>query len=70
MLHITKKETQVPWDKKFHEGYQNLTEKEKNKKREYGCERYKSLSEDEKQRLVQYRKTYYEMRKNNCKAAQ
>ena len=66
MLDIAKKETQ----KKFHEGYQNLTEEERNKKREYGCERYKSLSEDEKQRLVQYRKIYYEMRKNNCKVAQ
>ena len=42
MLDIAKKETQ----KKFHEGYQNLPEEERNKKREYGCERYKSLSED------------------------
>ena len=41
---------------------QNLS-KEK-KKRQYGCERYKNLSEDENQKLVEYRKKYYRMRKN------
>ena len=30
----------------------------------YGCERYKNLSEDEKQRPVEYRKKYYRMIKN------
>ena len=30
----------------------------------------KNHSEDEKQRLVEYRKGYYEMRKNNSKVAQ
>ena len=38
--------------------------KKKGKKQEYGCERYKNLSEDEKQKLVEYRKKYYTMRKN------
>ena len=42
-------------------GNQNLTEEEKNKKRGCSRERYKNLSEDEKQRLVKYRKKYYEM---------
>ena len=33
------------------------------KKQEYGRERYKNISEDEKQKLVKYGKRYYEMRK-------
>ena len=32
------------------------------KKRQYGLERYKNLSEDEKQKPVEYRKKYYRMR--------
>ena len=38
--------------------------KKKKKKQQYGCEKYKTLSEDEKQTLVEYRKKYYKMRKN------
>ena len=38
--------------KKAHERYQNLSEEEKEKKRQYGHERYKNLFEDEKQRLL------------------
>ena len=38
--------------------------KKKNRKQVYGCEQYKNLSEFEKQRLVEYRKRYYEMLKN------
>ena len=34
------------------------------RKRQYGRERCKNLSEDEKQNLVEYRKKYYRMRKN------
>ena len=36
----------------------------KKKKRQYGHERYKNLPEDEKQKLVEYSKKYYKMRKN------
>ena len=36
----------------------------KRKKWQYGCECYKNLSEDEKQKLIDYRKKYYRMRKN------
>ena len=32
--------------------------KKKNKKREYGHEQDKNISEDEKQKLVEYRKRY------------
>ena len=40
--------------------------KKKNKKeRKYGGERYKKLSEDEKQKLVEYGKEYYRMKKKN-----
>ena len=38
--------------------------KKKKKKQQYGHERYKNLSEDVKQKLVDYRKKYYRMRKN------
>ena len=38
--------------------------KKKKKKRQYSRERYKSLSEDEKDKLVEYRKKYYRMRKD------
>ena len=34
------------------------------KKQHYGCEEYKNLPEDEKQKLIEYRKKYYKMRKN------
>ena len=36
--------------KKAYEKYQDLSEEEKNKKRQYGCEWYKNLPEDEKQK--------------------
>ena len=36
----------------------------KKEKQQYGCERYKNLSEDVKQKLVEFRKKYYRMRKN------
>ena len=38
--------------------------KKKEKKRQYCRERYKNLSKDEKQKLVEHRKKYYKMRKN------
>ena len=38
--------------------------KKRKKKQEYGPEQYKNLSEDEKQRLVEYRKSYFEMQTN------
>ena len=37
--------------------------KKKKKKRHYGYERYKNLSGDEKQNLVEYRKKYCKIRK-------
>ena len=45
------------------ERLQKVFPKKKSKKRHYGHERYNNLSEDEKQKLVEYRKKYYEMRK-------
>ena len=35
--------------------------KKKNKKRQYGRDRYRYLTEDEKQRLAEYRKNYSKM---------
>ena len=34
--------------------------KKKKKKQQYGCERYKNLSEEKKQKLVEYRKNIIE----------
>ena len=53
----------VPW--KIWKSYW----RRKKQKQEYGHEWYKNLSETEKQRLVEYRKRYYEMQNNNCKVA-
>lgn len=41
--------------KKSCERYQDVTEEEKNKKREYGRERYRNLFENEKQKLFESR---------------
>ena len=35
----------------------------KKKKQHYGCKSYKYLPENEKQKLAEYRKKYYKMRK-------
>ena len=41
----------------------DLSKEEKEKKGQYGRENYKNLSENEKNKLVEYRKIYYRMRK-------
>ena len=41
-----------------------LRKKKKVKKQQYGHERYKNLSEGEKQKLIDYRKKHYLMKKN------
>ena len=43
--------------------YRNLSEEEKNKKREYGKNRYHNMSEEKKQRLKEYQKHYREAKK-------
>ena len=43
--------------------YRNLSEEEKNKKREYGKYRYRNMSEGKKQILKEYQKTYRETKK-------
>ena len=51
--------------KKAHERYQSLSKEEKEKKQQqYDGERYKNLPEYERKKLTEYRKKYYEMRKN------
>ena len=47
------------WDK-----YRNVSEEEKNKKREYGRNRYRNMSEEKKQRLKEYQKNYREAKKS------
>ena len=44
--------------------YKNLSEEEKNKKREYGKNRYHSISEEKKQKLKEYQKSYREVKKH------
>ena len=40
--------------------YRNLSEEEKNEKREYGKNRYCNMAEGKKQRLKEYKKNYRE----------
>ena len=40
------------------EKYQDFTEEEEEKKRQYYCERYNFFSEDQKHKLVEYRRNY------------
>ena len=51
--------------KKAREIYQNISKEEEDKKQQYGCERYKSLSKDEKQKLlsIEEKTLYYNCRK-------
>ena len=46
--------------KKVHESYQSLSKEAKEIKQQYGRERYKHLSENEKQKLVECRKNIVE----------
>ena len=45
--------------------YINLSEEEKNKKREYGKSRYHNMSDEEKKRLKEYQKNYREAKSLN-----
>ena len=42
----------------------NVSEDDKNKKREYGKNRYHNMSEEKKQRLKEYQKNYREAKKS------
>ena len=59
ILEITKKD-----NKKGSLKYHIITKEEKEKNGQYGHEQSKKLSEDEKQRLVEYRKKYCKIKKN------
>ena len=62
------------FQEEIYERYQNLSEEkiginmyvEKNKMRKYCRESYKNLFEDEKQKLVEYRKNIYIRLKKQC----
>ena len=55
LLDITKK-NKNRLQKKTSQSYQNLSEEEKEKKCQFGCERYKNLRGHEKERLFKFRK--------------
>ena len=44
--------------------YKNLSEEDKNKRREYGKNRYHNMSEEKKQKLKEYQKIYREAKKS------
>ena len=44
--------------------YRNLSEEEKNKKRDYGKYRYLNMSEEKIKRLKEYQKNYREAQKS------
>ena len=60
VLNVIKKPTKNKTKKgvkiNFVKGIKILLKKREKKKRQYGCKRYKNLAEDERQRLVEYRK--------------
>ena len=47
--------------------YRNLSEEDKNKKREYGKNRYHNMPKDKKQKLKEYQKEHREAKKRNNK---
>ena len=51
--------------RKARERYQNFTEEEKGKKRQYYRECNKNLSEEQKQKIVEPGRNYHIMHKNN-----
>ena len=53
--------------KEARDKYRNLSEEEKNKKREYGKNRYHNMPEEKKQKLKEYQKNYREAKKSQCK---
>ena len=44
--------------------YKNLSEEDKNKRREYGKNRYHNMSEEKEQKLKEYQKRYQETKKS------
>ena len=46
--------------------YRNLSEEEKNKKKEYRKNRYCDMGEEKKQRLKEHQKNYREAKKSKC----
>ena len=57
-------ENKTRLQKKAHERYETLFKEEKEKKQQCGRERCKNFSEDGKNKLLEYRKKCYRMRKN------
>ena len=47
--------------------YRNLSEEEKNEKREYRKNRYCNMPEEKKQKLKEYQKNYREVKKSQYK---
>ena len=52
-MKIFLKEKKIKSVNMLNEQYRNLSGEHKTKKHQYGCERYKNLLEDEKQRLAE-----------------
>ena len=50
--------------KDYRKSLRKISNEEKEKKRQYGCERYKNLSENKKENFVEYREQYHRVRKN------
>ena len=50
---------------KVKDKYKNLSEEDKNKRREYGKNRYHNMSEEKKQKLKEYQKKYQEKKSLN-----
>ena len=64
MSKINKENKQRLQKEKLVKDIKIFIKKKKRKQQQYGCEHYKNLSEDVKNILAEYRKTYYRMGKN------
>ena len=60
---LSAKYYQENYQKRFWKILKSFYRRKKKKKRQYGYERYKNLSEDEEQELVKYRKNIIEWEK-------
>ena len=58
------KKIKKDYKKKLVKDIKIFVKRKKKNQRQYGCERYKNLLEEEKQKRVSNRKKYYRMRKN------
>ena len=54
------------WERLQKNKYRNLSEEDRNKKREYGKNKYHNISKEKKQKLKEYQKNYRKAKMSQC----